>query len=282
MKNFNSALEKYLDDELACSYETRIPEGFASRNLAFLPFIFGILFCGTGVFMADDAAVGKVAFWSNPMVLFGIGLAIYCNLIGLAMFFGRWQWTAIQMGLIGLFVSTFFYMLSGASLSGILFYGTAPLEIKALVLALSLIWNGYWIHATMRGCRNIWADEALRQSVWVNYRDAVVYRQFGAKAAMDRVCLKPHPGTLTMVFVLFLMLPFIWWRAELSAFFGVPFVHVFLAFLGQSVTVMGWIFPVLSAILMIYYPLKIQRATGKKVLLDMMAPATAPIPSQNN
>ena len=116
----------------------------------------------------------------------------------------------------------------------------------------------------------------------MNYRDAVVYRQFGAKAAMEKVGLKPHPGSLTMVLMFFLMIPVIWWRAELSVFFGVPFVHVFLAFIGQSVTVMGWIFPVLSAMLMIYYPLKIQQVTGKPILLDMMTPATAPIPSQNS
>jgi hypothetical protein len=274
-------MDKYLDSDSACAYETRIPDGYSSRDMAFLPFLFGILFCGVGVFMADDAALGKVGFWSNPVVLLGIGLALSCNIIGASMLFRRWRWTATQMGINGLFVLTFFYLLSGASLSGILFYGSSPFDVKVLVFFLSLAWNGYWIHLTIRGCRAIWADESLRQRVWVDYKDAVVYRRSAAKAAMDKVGLKPHPGNLTMVFVFFLMIPFIWWRAELSAYFGVPFVHVFVAIIGQSVAVMGWIFPVLSFMLMIYYPQKIKRSTGKAVLFDMMAPANAPIPSQN-
>lgn len=277
-----SDLNKYLDDDLACAYETRIPEGFSSRNLSFLPWGMGIVLCGMGVFMAHDAALGKEAFWSNPVVLFGIGLALYCIFIGLAMVFGHWRWTAVQMGLLGFCVVSFFFTGSGASLVGILLYGTTPFEIKALVFGLSLAWNGYWVYVAIRGCQAIWADESLRQSVWVSYRDTVVYRQFSAKAAIEQIGIKIHPNNLTMKLALLLIVPLVWWRQELSALFGVPFIHVFLVLFGQSVMVMGLILPVICLMLMIYYPLKIQLATGKPVLLDMMAPAAAPVPSQNS
>lgn len=276
-----SDLNKYLDDDQACAYDTRIPAGHSSRDWSFLPFGFGILLCGLGVFMAHDGAMNQVAFWSNPVVLIGVGLASYCNFIGLVMFFGRWRWTALQMGMMGFCFIASYYSISGASLADILLYGTAPLEIKLLVFALSLSWNGYWVYVTILGCRAIWADESLRQSVWVSYRDAVVYRQFGAKAAMERVGIKIHPNRLTMIFAFSLIAPLVLWRQELSALFGVPFVHVFLALFGQLLMVMGWIGTVLPIMLMLYYPLKIQRMTGKIVLLDMMAPATAPIPLKN-
>lgn len=279
-KQNNSGLNKYLDDEVACAYETRIPEGHSSRDWAFLPFVFGILLCGIGIFMANDAAMGRVAFWSNPVVLLGIGLALYCTLVGLSMFFGRWRWTAIQMSLLGFCVLSFYYAFSWASLADILLYGSAPLEIKTLVVSLSFGWNAYWVFVTVRGCRAIWADELLRQRVWVNYKHAVVYRQFGAKAAMEKVGVNIHPNNLIMVLAFLLILPLAWWRKELSVLFGVPFIHI-VGILGQSVMVMCLILPIISLMLMIYYPVKIQRATGKPVLLDMMAPATAPIPLKN-
>lgn len=274
-------LEKYLDDEVACAYETRIPEGFSSREMAFLPIIFGLMY-GVGIFMAHDAAMGKVAFWSNPVVLFGVALALYCNLIGLWMFFSRWNWTAIQPGLLMIgCLPAVYYSFSGAGLADIVLYGTATLEIKLIAFTLSLAWNGYWVYVTVRGCQAIWADESLRQRVWVSYRDAVVYRRSGAKAAMDQVGIKIHPNNLTVILGILLILPLAWWRIEVSALFGVPIIHV-IGVVGQSILVMGWIGTVLPFMLMLYYPLKIQRTTGKPVLFDMMAPATAPIPSQNS
>lgn len=281
-KQNSSSLDKYLDDDVACAYETRIPEGFSSRNLAFLPFIFGIGLCGIGIFMAHDASLGKVAFWSNPMVLFGVGLALYCNVVGLSMLLGRWKWTAMQSGLLMVgCLPALYYAFSGASLVDILLYGSAPFEIKTLVFVFSFGWNSYWVFVSVCGCRAIWADESLRQSVWINYKNAVVYRRSGAKAAMDKVGIKIHPNNLTMVLVFLLIIPIIWWRNELSGLFGVPLVHV-IGILGQSVMVIGWIAAALAFMLMIYYPLKIKRATGKPVLFDMMTRATAPIPSQGS
>lgn len=280
-KQKNSDLDKYLVDDVACAYETRIPEGHSSRDWAFLPFGIGILLCGMGVFMAHDAAVGKVVFWSNPVVLFGVGLALYCTLVGLSMFFGRWRWTAIQMALMGLCTLAIYYAFPGASLAGIFLYGSASLEIKTLVFLLSFCWSAYWVFVTVRGCRAIWADKLLRQSVWVNYKHAVVYRQFGAKMAMEKIGVKIHPNNLIMALSFLLILPLAWWRKELSVLFGVPFIHI-VGILGQSVMVMCLILPVIGLILMVYYPIKIQRTTGKPVLLDMMAPAKAPIPSQEN
>lgn len=280
-KQGKSALDKYLDDDWACAYENRIPKGWSSRDLAFLPILCGILFGGMGVFMAHDAAMEKVLFWSNPAVLFGIGLSFYCNLIGLVMFFGNWRWTALQMGVIGVCGIAFYYSFSVASLTSTLLYGNAPFETTLLVASLSLTWNGYWAYLTIQGCRAIWADKLLRQRVWVSYRDAVVYRQFGAKAGIEQLEIKIHPNSPIMIFAVFLIAPLTYWRHELSALFGVSFVHVLLALFGQLVMVLGLIVTILSFMLMIYYPLKIKRQTGKPVLLDMMAPATAPIPSQN-
>jgi len=274
--------DKYLNGDVACAYETRIPEGFSSRNLAFLPFIFGLLVCGIGVFMAHDAAMGKVAFWSNPVVLFGVGLAFYCNLLGLSMFFFRWQWTATQSGLLMIgCLPTVYYAFSGAGLADILIYGIAPRETKILIFVLSFAWNAYWVFVTVRGCKAIWSDESLRQSVWVKYKNATIYRRSGAKAAMDKLGIKIHPNTLTMVLTILFLIPLFWWRTEISAVFGVPIVHI-VGVLGQSVMVMGWIAAALAFMLMIYYPLKIKRATGKPVLFDMKTRANDPIPPQED
>lgn len=280
-KQGKSALDKYLDDDWACAYENRIPKGWSSRDLAFLPILCGILFGGMGVFMAHDAAMEKVLFWSNPVVLLGVGFALYANLLGLAMYFSRWQSTAIQSGLVTLSgMPSSFYAFSGASLADILLYGSAPFEIKALLFIFSLAWNGYWAYMTIRGCQAIWADESLRRSVWVNYRDAVVYRRSGAKAAIEQKGIQIHPNNLTLILAVLLITPLVWWQKDLSAIFGVPFVHVFLALFGQFAMAIACVFTVLSFMMMIYYPLKIRRATGKIVLFDMAAPTKAPVPDQ--
>jgi len=273
-------LHKYLNDDLACAYETRIPEGYSSRNLAFLPLIFGLMY-GVGIFMAHDAAMNKVAFWLNPVVLFGIGLALYCFLISLWMFFLKLNWTATHFGvLIVGCLPALYYSFSGAGLADILLYGTAPFGIKLLVLVLSLAWNGYWMYMTFRGCRAIWNDTSLRKMVWVSYKDAVVYRRSAARVAMNQVNIKLHPNHLTVIFGILMITPLFWWRTEFSELFGVPIIHI-IGIVGQSIMVIGLTFPIMGFMLMIYYPIKIQRATGKPVLFDMLAPANAPIPSQN-
>ena len=280
-KKSKPALDKYLDDDWACAYENRIPEGWSSRDLAFLPILCGVLLGGMGVFMAHDAAMEKVLFWSNPVVLVGVGLALYAALLGLSMYFLRWRSTAVQSGLVMLAaMPLFYYAFSGASLADILLYGSAPFEIKTLLFIISLAWNGYWAYVTIRGCESIWTDESLRQSVWVIYRNAVVYRRSGAKAAIEQKGVRIHPNNLTMVLAVLLIIPLVWWQKDLSALFGVPFVHVLLALFGQFATVIGWICTILFFMLMIYYPLKIRSATGKTVLFDMAAPAKAPVPSQ--
>lgn len=282
-KQGNLALDKYLDDDWACAYENRIPEGWSSRDLAFLPILCGILLSSAGIFLAHDAAMDKVPFWSNPVVLVGVGLGLYANLLGLSMYFLRWRSTAVQSGLVILAaMSLFYYAFSGASLADILLYGSAPFEIKTLLFIFSLAWNGYWAYVTIRGCQAIWTDESLRKSVWVSYRDAVVYRRSGAKAAIEKKGIRIHPSNLTMVLAFFLIIPLAWWQKNLSALFGVPFVHVFLVLFGQFAIVICWICTVLFFMVMIYYPLKIKRETGKPVLFDMMAPANAPVPTQGS
>jgi hypothetical protein len=281
MKKKNNVNEaKYLDDDVACAYETRIPQGHSTRDWAFLPFIFCVM-CGVGIFMANDVAVGKVTFWDNAVVWLGLGLALYCIGLGVAMTLWKWQWTAMQMGLFGLCIIVFYYAFSGASLAGALLYGSAPFETKALVLVASLAWNLYWIATTVKKSNEIWQNESLRNRAWVQYKNAVVHRRSGVKDAMDRVGLKLHPQEWIIVVYSILVIPaLIWWRKDLSALFGVPFVHIFGIVYGQFVAVLALVGFVMAFMLTIYYPIKIQRMAGKPVLFDMMTRTNAPIPNQ--
>lgn len=282
MKNKNNSnWLKYLDDDVACAYETRIPQGNSSRNLAIIPFGFGVVACGMGVFMADHAAVGKVAFWDNLVVWFGLGLALYCISISIAMTLWKWKWTAVQMGLMSICAISFYYSFSMPSIVSTVLYGDVQIEIRFLIFLFSLVFNLYWVVITIKKCRVIWGDESLRGMVWIHYKNAVVHRQSGAKAAMDQVGLKIHPPVWAIIGATLLIIPFypfVWSKNPLF-FQGIHFVHV-VAIIAQVVTILGLIASVMSFMLVFYYPAKIQRMTGKPVLIDMMAPAKAPIPSR--
>jgi len=260
------------------SYASRVPQSFDSRSLAFLPAVLALIGDGLGIFLAYDAAVGRVAFWSNPTVWVGIMHAAFCVAIGAWMFLGKWIWTAAQMGFFSLTMLAVPYALHFASLIGLCLYGSAPMWAKAALLATSLLWHVGWAAHVVRRCSSIWGDQELRQRTWIRYESATVYRQFAAKEAMDRVRLSFYPGNAMALGFVFLIIPLVWMRQELATFFGGSFIHVFLVFFGASVSTLGLTFSVFSILFLMVYPARIVARTGNPVLVDMMTPANAPTP----
>lgn len=259
-------------------YTRRVPEGSSSRQLALLPATLGVLCDGLGIFLADDVAGGRVLFWSNPAVWFGVLHALYCFAIAAWMFFGRWVWTAPQMGLMSLCMLGVLYTLNLGSLTGVILYGTASPVVKTGLLLASFVWYGFWGWHVLRRCRAIWANETLRRQVWVRYETATVYRQFGAKDAADRLGMQFHPSNKVFIAAFLLLIPMVWWYRELATFFGVNFVHLLLLLAAPAVSVLGLTFTVFTTMMMLVYPAKIVAETGKPVLVDMMTPADAPVP----
>lgn len=260
------------------AFERRVALGWGPRDMAFMPALLAFLASGIGIFMAHDSAMERVPFWSNPAVWFGVIHLGFCFAAAAWMRWGRLTWTAPQMGLATQCLLSLPYMLHFSSLWGVCFYGTAPMWARTGIFLTSVAWHGWWIAHVVQKSRAIWADDSLRQRVWVRYEPTFVYRRSGAKAAMDRVKLRMHPSTGVVVGIFLLIIPLMWWRAELSAYFGVPFVHIFMALLGGPTGIIGLTAALAAFMLMMYYPAKLLAETGKPVLVDMVTPANAPIP----
>lgn len=259
-------------------YTRRVPQGWGPRDIAFAPALLAVVATGGGMFMAHDAAMGRVHFWLNPVVLFGLAHIVFCLAVAAWMFWGRLLWTAPQMGLASMAMLGLPYLIHFASLLSICLYSPAPSISKGALLLLSLAWHVWWVMDVAKKCRLIWADESLHRQVWIVYEPAFVYRQYGAKDAMERVGLRLYPSNWTLIVAFGLVIPLVWWRAELSAHFGVPFIHVFMAMLGGSVGVLGLTFVTVAAVMMLAYPARGTAATGKPVLVDTMTPAGAERP----
>lgn len=260
------------------AYASRVAEGWDARQIAFMPAFIAVLGSGVGVFMAHDATMGRIPFWSNAVVWFGLIHMGFFVAFAAWMRWGRLIWTAPEMGLASQCLLSIPYGFHFASLWATCFYGSAPTWIRVALVATSLIWHGWWIAHVVKRCQAIWRDPSLRQRVWVCYEPAFVYRQFGAKDAFERVGLRFYPRTAAMVAALFVLILLVWWRRELSTLFGVPFIHVFGILFSPIVTVLGLTFSVFAAMMMLVYPAKIVAETGKPVLVDMMTPADAPVP----
>jgi hypothetical protein len=258
------------------NYSARIPEGASSRNYAFLPLLAAVLFGGLGMFFGGDVARSE-PFWSNAAVWVALILSALAMLLSVWMFFGRWVWTAPQMGLFGLAVFlSLFWAFQGASLTAFLLYSHAPLLTKVGILMAVLAWHGWWIQQTAKRCLSIWANVALREKVWIPYDCATVYRQFAAKEAMDAAGVAWHPGPVAILLPFFLCIPLYIYRHEVIGYLNVPWVPVAIFVLGLPIFVVCTTAITAGVVAMLLIPARIVASTGNPVLVDMMTPANAP------
>lgn len=253
-------------------YRQRV--AWSSRSFAFLPALLGVIGNGAGMFMAHDAAMGRVPFWSNIGVWVGLGHLLFCAIVSACMYWGRWLWTAPQMAVFGLSMFSVAYWWNISSLIGVCLYGSADVIVRTGAMLATLAWYGWWGCDVAGKCRQIWESEDWRQRIWVEYDKAVVYRQFDAKAAFDAFGLRFYPGNGAMVSAAAVMFPLVWWRQEFSALFGgVPIVHVISILVAPVIGVLMITSLTVAIVMMMIYPAKIVAQTGKPVLVDMITPA---------
>jgi hypothetical protein len=265
-------LQQHPEDE-PWARSKRIAEGWGPKDLAFIPAFLALIGSGAGTFMAHDAAAGKVPYLSNLAVWLGLVHIAYSLAVASYMYWGKLSWTAPQMALTAMSMLALPYFLNFASLISICIYGTGVPLGKSLLALTALAWNAWWVIDVARRCRTVWNTESLRQLVWVDYGRAVVYRQFGAQAAMEQVGIRFYPPASFYIIAIFCGIAMTWWRSEIVSYFGTPFIHLLLASLGGAVGVLGISFCTAMFMLAAFYPLKIHRESGKLSFVDMITPA---------
>ena len=258
------------------NYSARVPEGASSRDYAFLPLVAGILFHGTGIFLAQDVA-RHVPFWNNAVVWLGIVQAALCFLLSAWMFWARWVWTAPQMALLGICgLGAVFWTFQLASLLSFLFYSGAPLGGKLLIALAFLGWQGWWNQRVAKRCLSIWDDKTRRDRVWLRYDCATVYRRSSAKAEMDAVGVQWHTGVTALVVPFLACVPLYYFRNAVVGYLDAPLVPVLGVVMGLTLFVLASTAVTVSIVMMLVIPARIVAETGNPVLMDMMTPANAP------
>jgi hypothetical protein len=259
------------------NYSARTPEGASSRAYAIMPLVTGIVVYGLGLFLTYDVA-SSTPFWSNWVVWIGVINACGCLLVWVWMFWGRWVWTAPQMGVMGFAVGfALLYSFQLGPVASMAFYGNAPIGARVLVFITFFAWHGWWARYTWRHCAKLWSDVATRDRIWIRYECATVYRQFAAKAGLEALGFKWHPKPLTLLSSGFLVVPILVFRRELVAYFDIALPPMVALVGGMAVFALFTTALTMVIAVYFYYPAILVKETDKPVLVDQMTAANAPI-----
>jgi hypothetical protein len=259
------------------NYAARTPEGASSRAYAFAPLLTAILVYGMGLFLTDDVSP-STPFLSNGVVWIGLINACGCLLVWAWMFWGRWVWTAPQMGIFGITaLFAFLYAFQLGPVTSMVVYGNAPIGARVLVLIAFFLWHGWWVRYTWRYCAKLWDDVATRDRIWIRYDCATVYRRSAAKAALDALGFKWHPGPITIVSSGLLVVPMLLFRRELVAYFDIAIQPMVVLVGGMAAFTLFTTALTAGIALYFYYPAILVKETDKPVLVDQMTAANAPI-----
>lgn len=240
------------------------PSTFVSVT-AMLP----LLISACSLALANGAAE-SVPFLQNP-------ISMLCSLIVACSFFFlfipqllKWDWQARYFGVSALYMSSV-AMFGGIPWLCILLYSSAPIFLRGLLFLIYISLLTGWSLRFVKLYKRIYANDKTRSRIYEEDIDCIYYIQKGDKLLLDKkLKFKQFPPAILFllfgVAACFTML----FAKSLVGFFGLPFVHLFLAvgaipldMMAIGLVVRGW---------MIFYhlPAKLNRETAKLVYVNLV------------
>jgi hypothetical protein len=210
-----------------------------------------------------------IPFFKNLIVLILSVVLVISSTLALVSAIFRWGWKAQCYGFS-------FLCAVGISFLGIVpflvavLYGKAPYWTKSIIILVYGISHYFWCRKFTILYKNIYNDENLRATIYEEESDAVYYMRRG-----DEFLLHKHykfsQTPRDRYFVMFVALALVMapMMQTISAFIGIPFVHIFLLVAMLPVSWMGIGFAVRGFLIFYMYPAKIKKATGKDVFVDL-------------
>lgn len=238
----------------------------SSRLGAFILFAMVLL----GIPLASEAAP-DLPFVANPiLLLLCIGLGISLILAAVSAVF-RLGWNAKYYGVSFLcFASVSF--LAIVPCMAVLLYGNAPYWAKGVLILIYVVSHFFWCRKLTILYKNVFEDEILRAAMYEEESDAVYYMRLADEFILSkyyRFSQMPRDRYFVIsIVVALLMIPAM---HDVSAFIGVPFVHIFLLIAMLPVSWMSIGFAVRGFLLFYMYPARIKKATGKDVYVDLVS-----------
>ncbi len=211
----------------------------------------------------------RVPFFENLVVLLLSAVLAMAMILALLSAVFRWGWKARYYGFS-------FLCAAGISFLGIVpflvavLYGDAPYWAKLIII---LVYGGshyFWCRKFTVVYKNIFNDENLRSTIYEEEGDAVYYMRRGDEFLLDKH-YKFSQTPRDWYFVIFIVIALLMapMMQAISAFLGLPFVHIFLLVAMLPVSWMGIGFAVRGFLIFYLYPGKIKKATGKEVFVDL-------------
>lgn len=181
----------------------------------------------------------------------------------------KWDWRAKYFGVLPLYVGSVGLLCFVPCLC-IAFYGTTDPATKTLPLILCVALHYVWCRRNISFYRIAMHDVMSRRLIYREESDAVYYLQRGDLHLVEKESgLKQVPPVGYFIFSVSAAFLLLFARGAISAFFGVPFFHIFLLVCNLPTSVMCVGLAVRGGLIFYVYPGRIERATGKRVYVDM-------------
>lgn len=239
------------------------PSRFAAMAAA-LPFLLALI-----CLPLASSVAPAIAFSENPITiaLFVI-LAVSAVMMVLPLIF-KWGWQTKYFGVLLLYVGSV-GLIGFVPCLCVAFYGKTGWGVKISPLILYLVFHYVWCRRFTAIYGSATSVAKLRGLIYQEEEDAVYYMRRGDSLLLERelkfIQIPPNRYFFISVLTAFLLISV---NAEARATFGVPFFHVFLmvSMLPVSLACVGLAFR--GLLIFYFYPLKIEKTTGKRVYVDM-------------
>lgn len=227
------------------------------------------IFMGFGAWALATGAAPALPLHTNYLELFSIGL-VACSLIAFPIpYIFKWNWETKYFG-AGL------VPLASGSILGIYptlciaLYSSLPPLICIALIFLHFALITHWCYRFVKIYRYIYRDKNLFDYIYAEEPTAVYYLQQADKKIVEKTLkFQQFPSSKFCALSLLAAFSSIPFAAPLARFFGIPFIHIFLAI---GTTPLNLMFLGLSTrmwLIYYFYPMKIRKEKNKPVYVDI-------------
>ena len=221
-----------------------------------------------------NGAAESVPLQQNPISILCISIVVLSFVFLFVPRIFKWDWKARHFGVSTLYMSSV-AMFGGIPWLCILLYSSAPILLRGFLFLVYVSLLAWWGLRFFNIYQNIYADNQMRSRIYQEDEDCIYYLQKGDKLLLDKkLKFKQFPSAISFVLFGAAACFALIFGKSLVVFFGLPFVHLFLAIgaipldmMAIGLAVRGW---------MIFYrlPAKLNREVGKLVYVNLAEKST--------
>lgn len=226
------------------------------------------LVMGFGAWALATGAAPGLPLRANYLEMFALAL-IGISILSLPLpYIFNWNWETKYFGAGLLLFGT-------GSIMGIypilcmVLYGTSPLVLRIPLIIFEGMLIAWWCNRFIKVYRSIYDEKSLFNQIYAEEDKEVYFLQQADKKILENhFRFRQIPADILLVAPMIVSLAMTPFASPISAFFGVPFAHVFLAIGASPLNLLFLGMSTKAWLIFYYYPYKIKRSTNKRVYMD--------------